>query len=756
MKKALFVLLTVIFCNSLHAEGFDATAQWISANSKEANNENTWVAFRKDVSVNKIPSEVLASISADSKYWLWINGKQVVFEGQLKRGPNRNDTYYDEVDLTPYLKKGNNQIALLLWYFGKSGASHLSSGRSGILVSAPTINLCSDESWLSRIHPAFGTCGEPKPNFRLSESSILYDGNKDMGTWQTRAIHELDGFSPSRVLGHAGDAPWNQLVKRPIPQWKDAGLTTAKYKTLAGEECDTLVVDLPCNIHITPAFCLSDDTGGHMIKMETDHVKGGGEWGVRAEYITRAGQQTYESLGWMNGEKIFYIVPHGVKVKKLMYRQTGYDGTPEGTFSCDDAFFNRFWEKGLRTLYVNMRDTYFDCPDRERAQWWGDVTILMGECFYTYSTSVHQLMKKGILELCHWKKENNVIYSPIPCAFCDEVPAQTLASIGLYGFWNYYMNTGDKETLAEVYPYVRDYLAIWSTDDTELTAERLDNWGWVDWGGHRDVRLICAAWHYMALDAASLMAKELGKSDEVKTYQSTMKEIKSGFNKCWNGTAYRHPDYYEDTDDRVQALAVLSGIAEKDKYDQIVQFLHTHKHASPYMEKYVMESLFKMDQGEYAMERVRERFDEMVSDPSNTTLYEGWGIGANGFGGGTTNHAWSGGPLTVISQCLMGVRPVKPGWTRFEVDPQIVRFQKASITIPTVIGTVGTSFRKTNGKTTLRITVPKGSEALLYLPTISIQDISGKIRYLNTDPSLQKEEKTCLLLPEGKYKYEFL
>jgi alpha-L-rhamnosidase len=35
----------------------------------------------------------------------------VVFEGGLKRGSNPKDTYYDEVDLTPYLKKGDNNTS---------------------------------------------------------------------------------------------------------------------------------------------------------------------------------------------------------------------------------------------------------------------------------------------------------------------------------------------------------------------------------------------------------------------------------------------------------------------------------------------------------------------------------------------------------------------------------------------------------------------------------------------------------------------
>ena len=51
------------------------------------------------------------------------------------------------------------------------------------------------------------------------------------------------------------------------------------------------------------------------------------------------------------------------------------------------------------------------------------------------------------------------------------------------------------------------------------------------------------------------------------------------------------------TDDRVQALAVISGIASKDKYKAIYKVLQTQMYSSPYMEKYVMEALFYMGYG---------------------------------------------------------------------------------------------------------------------------------------------------------------
>ena len=49
----------------------------------------------------------------------------------------------------------------------------------------------------------------------------------------------------------------------------------------------------------------------------TDHYYGVGPLNVRGEYITRKGIQEYENLGWMNGQKVYYMIPEGVKVLDL-------------------------------------------------------------------------------------------------------------------------------------------------------------------------------------------------------------------------------------------------------------------------------------------------------------------------------------------------------------------------------------------------------------------------------------------------------
>ncbi|MBE6236544.1 MAG: glycoside hydrolase [Bacteroidales bacterium] len=704
MKRTIALLaLSLIFISSVQAQ----EANWITADDSTCNERNVWIEFRKDFDLKKKVKKAEARIAADSKYWLWINGEMAVFEGGLKRGPNRNDSYYDIIDLAPYLKKGKNDIRLLLWYFGKSGFSHNSSGKSGIIFDAPGIGLASDRTWLSQRLDAFQTADKPKPNYRLSEANIRYDAR----------LEGQDRLKPSVEIGRWGDQPWGDLVLRPIPQWKDYGIVEVAFTETSDDQGNkVLAARLPYNTQMTPVIDVTDAAGGTLIRMETDHIMGGSEPCIRAEYITKEGRQKYESLGWMNGDELRIIYPaeSGIVINSVGYRETGYDCEFEGRFTCSDETINRFWGKAMRTLYVNMRDTYFDCPDRERAQWWGDVTVLIGQSFYQLSPNANALVRKAIHELVDWQRADGTIYSPVPSGtWKNELPAQMLSSVGPYGFWYYYMHTGDKETMEYVYPAVRKYLSVWTLDEDGLTVGRKGGWSWGDWGTNIDLRLLLAAWHYLALQAATDMAELTGNEADIPEYTRIRESIYKAFNTHWNGYAYRYPSYQGATDDRVQAMAILSGLADEDKHEQIFQLLKTQKHASPYMEKYVLEALVKKGHGDFAIERFKKRFGPMIADNLHTTLFEGWEEG--GYGGGSTNHAWSGGMLTVIAENICGVRPTVPGWKEFEICPYPV-ISECSITIPSVAGMISSSFKDNEEAFVMNVSIPKGTTATVVVP----------------------------------------
>ena len=707
MKKTIILLGLLLLAIPMTAQ----TAHWITAVDTLRNEPNTWMEFRKDFTLKKKPREAVARIAADSKYWLWVNDSLAVFEGSLKRGPNRTDTYFDAIDLAPWLKKGRNDVRLLLCYFGKPGFSHVSSGQSGVIVDAPAIGLVTDSTWQNCRLLEYQTCDKPYANFRLAESNIRYDARL-----QGRAT-----LKPSLEIGTWGEGAWGKLVERPIPQWKDYGLTTTEAGQWTVNSKNGMTVyslRLPYNMQMTPYIELTDEQGGTTVKLQTDHVRGGKQDDIRAEYVTRKGRQHYESLGWMNGDRLDIIVPADapVTLHRIGYRETGYDCEREGRFSCPDDFVMRFWEKAMRTLYVNMRDNYFDCPDRERAQWWGDATILMGQSFCQLSPRANALMRKAIRELADWQRDDGVLFSPIPAQnWSKELPAQSLTAIGTQGFWQYYMHTGDSATLRYVYPAVRRYLSLWSLDDDGLTVYRKGDWDWTDWGHDHDDRLLMAAWHYMALDAAIRMARLSGCDADIPGYEQQMSRLHEGFNKCWNGYAYRHPSYQDATDDRTQALAVVSGLADSTRYEAITTLLHSQQYASPYMEKYVMEALCQMGHADYALERMKKKYATMVDDTLHSTLFEAWEEGT--YGGGSTNHAWSGGPLTVIAQYVCGIQPTAPGYQRFRIAPDPSALKEADITVPTVRGPIRSAYRlHSDGQFTLDVTVPKGTESQVVLP----------------------------------------
>ena len=730
-----FVMLLIgltICCVEAQTETRQWKAQWI--NVPDANLSNSWYSFRKSFNLKGKPQSAIAHIACDSKYWLWVNGDMVVFEGQLKRGPTPQDTYYDEVDLAPYLNQRGNTVAILVWYFGKHGFAHNSSGKAGLLfeLEAGNQRIVSDASWKAILNPAYlRETAEPHPNFRLAESNIAFDARKQLTRWQEKLYND-HSWPQAAVVGKPPCAPWNQLFKRPIPQWANSGLVDYRQitETVNPDGTVTYKCKLPYNAHVTP-YLKVKATAGRTVVIKTDNYEGGGAFNMRAEYITLDGVQEYESLGWINGHDMLYTMPADVEVLDLKYRETGYNAEIIGSFKCDVPALNTLWEKSKVTLYVTMRDTYMDCPDRERAQWWGDAVNELGEAFYVFDANQGPLLaKKGMYELSRWQRDDKVLYSPVPAGvpldpsvknprdgtWHKELPMQMLASVGWYGFWTYYWYTGDKETIVDIYPSVRDYMSLWQLDQNGLVVHRSGDWDWPDWGKNQDVAVLDNAWVYLTLKACIEMARLTGNQSDIAGYQAKMNRIKGAFNRTfWQSDKYRSPGHKGVTDDRAQAMAVIAGLAEPGYYPAIRKQLLSQYEASPYMEKYVLEALYLMDAPQEAINRMLRRWKEQIEAQDITTLWEGWGIGKKGYGGGTYNHAWSGGPLTVLCQYGAGIAPTKPAFEEFAVMPQMGELRSIQNVVPTLYGNIELSLER-GDNFTMKLTVPKGTKSEVGIP----------------------------------------
>ena len=131
MKTYLFLLLFVFQAFSLSSQislkGYNQEkidpslfegrwkARWISYPG-EAPNVYGVYHFRKSFDLEVVPSRFIVHVSADNRYKLYVNGKLVSL------GPARGDIYnwsFETVDLAPYLRKGKNTLASVVWNYAE-------------------------------------------------------------------------------------------------------------------------------------------------------------------------------------------------------------------------------------------------------------------------------------------------------------------------------------------------------------------------------------------------------------------------------------------------------------------------------------------------------------------------------------------------------------------------------------------------------------------------------------------------------------
>ncbi|AMV40823.1 alpha-L-rhamnosidase N-terminal domain-containing protein [Planctomyces sp. SH-PL62] len=247
------------------------TAKWIWLDQEDPNPYNQTILARKDFTLDR-PARGRVRITADSFYRLSINGRWV------NDGPCRawaEHYQYDDLDVTPYLRAGENAIAVVARYYGV-GDFHKVPKRAGLLVQVDvkgtderTTSVATDESW--EVAPAEAWArNTPKISIQM-EPAELYDAT----------LEAAPQFAPAKVVAETADGPWKDLrprdvallTRQPVPLKKflgasvvradgwnfcfpaarlvHPGLIEANRNTSAGCGLATVIVnDAPCEVRV--------------------------------------------------------------------------------------------------------------------------------------------------------------------------------------------------------------------------------------------------------------------------------------------------------------------------------------------------------------------------------------------------------------------------------------------------------------------------------------------------------------------------
>jgi len=460
----------------------------------------------------------------------------------------------------------------------------------------------------------------------------------------------------------------------------------------------TLVCELPYNCQFQPWIRLRTGAGQKLVFNSSNPLV---QYLTPTEScITMAGVREYEAKNWVSGEGAIYTIPPGATVEAVQYRETGYDTAVAGAFECNDNDFNVLWKKAARTAYLCMRDHFYDCPDRERVGFWGDGTPELDQCFYIFDRRSDRLCKELVL-----RKLEPSFY-----------PGQHLEFLGEYGLWFYYLQTGDLDSIAKVYEPTKQFLLDVYKPGNKNT--------WFDWGvDSKDTSVIENCFLYIDLGTLRKMAVATDHTADLPLIDARLASIKETFDKrFWKGGYYQSTDVVTP-DDRANAMAVNSGLADRSKWQAIyANVLSKTTNSSCFFDRWVFEAMCKMGMPDKALLRMSTRYRTMI-DCSFTTLWEHydrwWASWLNAFDEGSSlNHGWNP-PALLLSRTVAGIKPVEPGWGVFEVLPQEAFLQSIDVTIPSIKGSVKVQIRKTADRYSIQLTSPAKANAIVGIPRTS-------------------------------------
>lgn len=754
-------------------------AKWIWLQEKK---NNEWVDFIKEFELNELPSKAIAEIGVENKYYLWVNETPVIYDGGLKRGPNKKDGYFDQIDLSPYLKEGKNKIAIKAWFWGIKGTigkisyesySNVRIGEAGLIfaLNLGDRSILSDDSWFLSKDEAFKDDSSEaysikQPNYRFPEYNIYYDANYlEHENWKDSDF-DASLWQKAKIIANYGDAPFNNLEKRPIPLLKEYGLkdyeNSTTFANFTADEDVDLTLNIPYNTQFTPYLKVKTNSVSKIsIKTEdTDLTES-----VQTTYITSPnGEQEFESPAWISGEKVTYSISKGTTVLSLKYRESGYDTKLTGSFTMNDEFYDNLWQMGSRTQAVCMRENFMDCPDRERAQWTGDATSQMRQMMYCMDTNSYSLYQKMISQKINFieEDENNELYnllptvSPIDGEFY-EIPAQEMA--GIIGLLDYYKYTADASVLFKAYEPALNYMKLWKFGKNGLirhkTGQGLPDWQ--DTAGKVDTKVCDNAWYYWCLSSLKEIAQIIGRKD-TSWIDEKMNSIKNEYANFWQeGIGYVD----ETLDDRGNALAVLSGLATNDQYPTIIKVLESTLNSSSYMESYVLMAMCEMGYIKEALARIKTRYSYMVESNlinGRTTLWEYFDEK------GTYNHAWTASPVYILSKYVAGIKPSSVGYETYEINPSLENSSDIKAVVSCIKGEISIEASKSADRYTIKIQAPQKAKGTVSVPLLNGRiQLNGSLIYengksisFNGAKLIKITDKNCYFEISQEGTYEFV
>jgi len=802
--RSFFVFLLLSF-GLIHVFATDKQwkARWIWA---DEDLKAEAVLARKTFDINTLPDEATLKITASDFYQLYINGQYI------NRGPARSAAHhqaYDHIDIRPYLNKGTNVMAVRA-VFEPGAQSYQFKARAGLLVQLEMNNqlIGSDSSWRLMEDNSWDKDSRAISRFQRDvcdhvDMRSYYHGwftmDYDDSKWSNaRELIRNEGW-PSHQKGVRATAsinPWIKLMQRDIPMLKEELLLEPKLiltkdyseypENLVSEK---ILLDGITDQAISKGICknesfmLNFEAGvkGSLLLFDFGKVMNGfpllnieGKSGTQIsvlcapyvlnnQFFASLVDANYEDRIILSGKRDLweasYFKPcrymavwientgYPVKVNQVALRRISYPFELKGEMSSGDApWVKEYFTASAKTIEVCTTDAITD-NYRERRQY--AQTGYYGALGNYYTFGDMALQRRYLIQVAQEQMADGIMPAYAPIAATDYMVILDSNCFWLKSLHNYYLYSGDEETVRELLPYAERLsdLLYGFTNENGL----IDSPPYAYWLDHavndRSGANFTLNAHY--LEALENYAELLNwlKFDDYDIYKSKAEILRSSLQKLfWNDKAGLFVDAVIEgqqsfkVSEHANAMALALNIATEEQGGRIAQgLLEKDDHnfvlrtsgmtvVTPAMSYYLHKGLCEYGFVRESFELFKRRFNHMLADDTNQTLWEEWWLNGTGrtgqfIPGKTRSDAQteSAFPPALFAEYLLGLKPVDPGlkkWSLKYVDSGVTNL-KGLIPVGDEQLLIEWETAKRN---TLKVVVPKGISIDLDITSLNAQD----------------------------------
>ncbi|MDB5120857.1 MAG: alpha-L-rhamnosidase [Sphingobacteriales bacterium] len=717
------------------------SASWISCPDAPKRDYGVY-HFRKTFELSEMPKTFIVNVSADNRYRLLVNGKAVC------SGPARGDLYnwyFETVDIAPYLKKGSNIVAAVVWNMGVyAPVAQISNQTAFVLQGNSDIEnvINTNESWKVLSNKAYKPCSTDNGS-RLHTYMVVGPGDDVNAAlypwgWQEESFIDKNWLSALQIsapmpVGYGTDNMWN-LVPRNIPLMEErlqripkirrsSGVTVnndflsgGAALTIPANTTVSVLLDQTFNTVAYPELVTSKGIGSVIELTYAESLFKGEEKGNRDEIEGKDIRGNYDIFRpdggikrlfrplWLRTYRYIQLdiatKNEPLEINDFYGMYTGYPFEVNASFSSNDKSLQDIWNVGWHTARLCAGETYYDCPYYEQLQYEGDTRIQA--LISLYVSGDDRLMRKAIVDFYNSRVPEGLTQGRYPSNRIQVIPPFSLYWVSMVH--DYWMHRKDDEFTGSFLTGIRGVLDWYEKhlDKEKKMLGPMKWWNFVDWntafpmgtpdGAENGNSSIITLQYVYTLQQAALMFEYYGKQQEADHYRSIASQMNSAvYKQCFDaskGLMANTPEK-KSFSQHASIMAVITGCIPKGNRKSVMEKVlqdNTLSQATFYYRFYLTRALKNAGMANLYYSQLKPWRDMLKI--GLTTFAE------NPDPSRSDCHAWSASPNYDFLATICGINPDKPGFSSVKIEPAFGELNEVTGTMPHPNGTITLNLKR--------------------------------------------------------------